>query len=263
MRYSCSQGSGLEYLVDNSYSGIHSNINYFSNNTVDNYSFGGNSMAFNLNPEYERIAVNMEYSEQKYSAHYAEEHSFSPQIFLSSSRPKVAFIDDENQIRKFIEEAFELMMKEKLPENISINILPFDEFKLVHSGFGMWSNGILGFSINGNEKKVFVRENHLDSLMLVIGHEIGHVLSETLPNKHDEEAKAFAFSIEWAKIIRKHNIANIGMSIRDEPDFNPTRNGLHDVAFSFVDFMVKKGRKAIELHDDLARKYTSIFNRLY
>ena len=99
--------------------------------------------------------------------------------------------------------------------------------------------------------------------MLVLGHEIGHVLTETLPNKHDEEAKAFAFSIEWAITIKKNNIANLGLNIKDELDFQPARNGLHDVAFAFVDLMVRKGRKAIELHDDLSRRYLSMFDRIY
>ena len=264
MCYSCGQGKGLDYLVGNSYSGIRSNVNYFSKNLVDNdYSFRGNSIAFKSSPHYERIVSSPQYMVQKYAAYYAEAHSFTPQIFLSPSRPKAAFIDDENQIREIIEETFELMMKEKMPENISISILPFDDFRNIHLGFGRWSIGILGFSINSNKKKIFVRENHLDALMLVIGHEIGHVLTETLPNKHDEEAKAFAFSIGWARTIKENNIANLGSGIKDELDFNPARNGLHDVAFSFVDFMVRRGRKAIDLHDDLVRKYVSVFDRVY
>ena len=104
---------------------------------------------------------------------------------------------------------------------------------------------------------------NLDEMMLVIGHEIGHVLTKTLPNKHDEEAKAFAFSIKWAETIKKHNVANLGMSIKDELDMNPARNGLHDVAFSFVSLMLKKGRTAIEVHQDLAKKYISMFNGNY
>ena len=88
-------------------------------------------------------------------------------------------------------------------------------------------------------------------------------LDRSLPNKHDEEAKAFAFSVEWAKTIKKHNVANLGLNIKEDIDFQPARNGLHDVAFSFVDFMVKKGRNAMQLHDDLSRKYMSIFNMFY
>ncbi len=256
--------SGLEYIVGNSsYSNNYARINYFSKNIDDNYNFEANN-SINFEPQYTKKASITQYkNQQEYSTNYAAEHSFAPEIFLKPSRPKARFIDDNGEARSIAEETFELMMKEKLPENIPISILPFEDFKTLHSMFGAWSSGILGFSINGDDKRIFIRENHLDALMLVIGHEIGHVLTETLPNKHDEEAKAFAFSIEWAKTIKEHNIANLGLSIKDELDFQPARNGLHDVAFAFVDFMVKKGRKAMQLHDDLARKYVSIFNALY
>ena len=256
--------SGLEYIIGGSYSSnSNSSVSYFSRNIDDNYNFKGED-SITAESQYIRKTITIPYkNQQKYFATYTINHSFAPEIFLNPSRPKARFIDDDNEIKNFVEEAFELMMKERLPSNISINILPFDEFKALHSRFGLWSNGILGFSINGNAKKVFVMENHLDTLMIVLGHEIGHVLTETLPNKHDEEAKAFAFSIEWAKNIKKHNIANLGLSIKDELDFQPARNGLHDVAFSFVDFMLKKGRKAIDLHSDLVKKYVSIFNEFY
>lgn len=256
--------SGLEYLVGNSYSGIPSNIRYFFKNTDDNYGFIKENHV-NTEPVYQRKAPKIQYpNQQQYTLiHYDEPHPFTPEILLKPSRPKSRFIDDNNEAKAIAEEIFELMMKEPLPSDIFINILPFDEFKILHSCFGAWSSGILGFSINGNEKKIFVRENHLDSLMLVIGHEIGHVLTETLPNKHDEEAKAFAFSIEWARTIKKHNVSNLGSGIKDDIEFEPARNGLHDVAFSFVDFMVKKGRNAMQLHDDLAKRYMSIFNAFY
>jgi len=202
-------------------------------------------------------------SERYHSILYSQAHSFTPKIFLSPLRPKARFTGDNSEIKGITEEIFELMMKEKLPSNISIKILPIEQFKEIHSTFGPCSNGILGFSINGKDKKIFVRENNLDVVMLVIGHEIGHVLTETLPNKHDEEAKAFAFSVEWAGTIKKHNAAGLGLNIKDEIDFEPARNGLHDAAFEFVNLMLKKGRKAIELHDDLVKKYVSIFNGNY
>lgn len=256
--------SSLEYIVGSSYSNTsYSAINYFSKNTDDKYGFNsGNSMIFE--PQYIRKTNPIQYAQpkQKYQTIYATSHSFTPEIFLNPSRPKSRFIVDNNEARDIAEEVFELMLKEKMPSNIPINVLPFEEFKSLHSRFGAWSNGVLGFSIN-KSKQIFVRENHLDALMLVIGHEIGHVLTDSLPNKHDEEAKAFAFSIEWAKTIKQHNIANLGPSIKDEFDFQPARNGLHDVAFAFVDFMVKKGRKAINLHEDLVKGYISVFDRVY
>ena len=256
--------SGLEYIVGSSYSSIsYSTINYFSKNTDDKYDFNsGNSMIFE--PQYIRKTNPMPYTkiQQQYPTTYASTHSFSPEIFLNPSRPISRFVVENSEARQIAKEIFELMAKEKLPDSISINVLPFGDFKSLHSGFGAWSNGILGFSVNSS-KQIFVRENHLDALMLVIGHEIGHVLTDPLPNKHDEEAKAFAFSIEWARMIKQHNIANLGTSIKDEPDFQPARNGLHDVAFSFVDFMVRKGRKAMELHEDLVKRYVSVFDRVY
>lgn len=256
--------SGLEYIIGSSYSNnSYSNVQYFSKNTDDNYGFAGNdSIVFEVQYRGKSSALPYNKNENSYISAYSISHSFSPEFFLKPSRPKTRFIVADSEIRNFVEEAFELMMKEKLP-SILISVLPFDDFKTAHSGFGAWSNGILGFSINGDNKRIFVRENHLDALMLVIGHEIGHVLTETLPNRHDEEAKAFAFSVEWANTIKKHNIANLGLSLKDEPDFQPARNGLHDVALSFVSFMVKKGRKAMELHRDLAKQYASMFNRIY
>lgn len=254
--------SSLEHIVNSYSSNSYSNISYFSKNVDGNYSFN-NIDAVTLEPKYAKNTPLQYKNQQKYILHYSPIHSFTPEIFLSPSRPKTRFIDDSIEARKIAEEIFELMMNRKLPQDILIKILPFDDFKLLHSRFGLWNNGILGFSINGKDKRVFVRENNLDALMLVTGHEIGHVLTEALPNKHDEEAKAFAFSIEWAKTIKKHNVANLGLSINDESGFQPAKNDLHDIAFAFVDFMVKKGRKALEVHNSLAKQYLSMFNKCY
>jgi len=256
--------NGLEYIVQgynigNSYF----TISYFSKSVDDNYAFNPTEQLI-IEPIYARATSFPGYKKlQNYLSTYSIDHSSIPEIFLNPTRPKTRFIDDNNEVRTIVEETFELMMKEKLPENISINILPFPEFKSLHSAFGAWNNGILGFSINGNKKSIFVRENHLDALLLVIGHEIGHVLTDTLPNKHDEEAKAFAFSIEWAKTIKENNVANLSLNIKDEIDFNPARNGLHDVAFGFVDFIIKKGKQAIDVHRDLIRGYLSVFDKIY
>ena len=251
----------LEYIVGNYSSNYSANVSYFSKIIDDNYGFIKEGPIFEASYARKANIANSQYKNQQYTT-YDLEHSFTPEIFLSPERPKTKFVDTE-QIKGFVGEAFEAMMKQKLPKDIFINILHFNEFKALHSGFGAWSNGILGFSINGQKKEIFARENNVDELMIVIGHEIGHVLTGTLPNRHDEEAKAFAFSIEWAKTIKKHNIANLKFSIKDEIDLKPARNGLHDVAFAFVDFMVKRGRKAIDLHDDLIKSYASIFNKLY
>ena len=257
--------TGLEYLVSSYKSPSYSpNISYFSKFTDDNYSpemqpaiISGTAYSWKNNQSHYGI------NSKPYHTTYSSNHSFTPELFLNPIRPRARFIDDSTEVRKIAEQIFELMLKQKMPDEVSINVLPFEEFKDAHSKFGRWNNGILGFSINGEVKKVFVRENHLDMLLLVIAHEIGHVISESLLNAHDEEAKAFAFAFEWAKTIKQHNLENLGQNIKDEIDFQPARNGLHDVAFSFVDFMVKKGIKAIDLHRDLAKKYVSVFNKCY
>jgi len=252
-------------MVSSSYSSDYSpSIAYFSRSLVDKYEFARMPMPELFYVSGPSSSFSVEYnSNEEHSGNYFCAHSFSPSIFLSPSRPKARFVGENDEAIRIAEEVFELMNGRKFPDNISINILPLHDFQLVHSQFGSWSNGIMGFSINGKRKVVFVKENSLDELLIVIGHEIGHVMTETLPNRHDEEAKAFAFSIEWAKTIKKHNIANLGSSIKDSLDFQPVKNGLHDVSFGFVDFMIKRGRKALQLHDDLIKRYLSVFDRIY
>jgi len=124
---------------------------------------------------------------------------------------------------------------------------------------GTWSDGIQGFALNGKLKQIFVKNDHLDSLILVIGHEIGHIHTKRLSNSHDEEAKAFSFAIEWAKTIKKHNLGNLSENIKDDIDFKPARNGLHDLAFFFVKNLMNKGLKPMDIHRDLVKGYKSLF----
>lgn len=95
--------------------------------------------------------------------------------------------------------------------------------------------------------------------MLAIGHEIGHVYTSSLPDSHDEEAKAFSFAMEWAKIIKENNIGNLAENIKENIDFNPARNGLHDIAFFFVKNLMNNGLKPMEIHNSLVKKYISLF----
>ena len=254
--------NNLDYIVN----GYHphkqySGINYFSKSVDEKYVF--DILDIQASHEYRGNPREiMQYgNSHNWLTYHLAEHTPLPQIFLNPSRLKSKFVDDNAESRNIAKKVFWLMTHENLPDDISINIMPFYEFRLRHSGFGLWSDGILGFSINGAAKQIFIRENNLDEMIIVIGHEIGHVLTATLPNKQDEEAKAFAFSIEWAKTIKKHNVANLGLSIKD--DFNPARNGLHDMAFGFIESMLKKGRKAINLHNDLAKGYLSVFDIMY
>ncbi len=179
----------------------------------------------------------------------------TPQYFTADSflipGSTARFIGSANEIQEYIKEAFRATTSEEMPEDIIVSVLNDEEFKKAHSGHGKWSDGIMGFCINN---RVFARADQLDRLMLTIGHEIGHALTPTLKNAHDEEAKAFAFSIAWMNAIKERNIANIGGNIAQ----NPARNGLHDIAFNFVQRIIEAGTGAFDAFVQLAKGMLTI-----
>jgi len=166
--------------------------------------------------------------------------------FLRNDRPKVAFIGCEDDILNYIKEAFEKTTGKELPACISIRVLGHQKFKEAKMFYGGWSDGILGFALNSSQE-IFVKENDLDLLLITVGHEIGHVLTETLSNKQDEEAKAFAFEMAWVKAIQKENIAGLQGSI-DPASLEPARNGIHNVAMDHVNKMLSRGFDAFEIY---------------
>lgn len=179
--------------------------------------------------------------------------------FLNPDRPLTQFVGKSEEIKHYVEETFEKTTGERLPEHIIISVVSKDDFKILHEkNKGLWSEGIMGFAINKEIPEIFVRENHLDALMLTIGHELGHVFTKSLVNSHCEEAKAFAFEIAWIKTIIEHNIAGLRYSFNLDP--KPAKNGLHDVAFSFVKEWLAKGKKAIELYWDIAKGLLTVEN---
>ncbi|MEK6868273.1 MAG: hypothetical protein AABX98_05630, partial [Nanoarchaeota archaeon] len=168
--------------------------------------------------------------------------------FLKLYRPKTQFIDDAAEIESFVKETFEKTTGQEFPKNIVIRVLDKEDMKNVHEQHGaVWSDSIQGFSVNSHPiKQVFVKKTDLDKVMIVVGHEIGHVLSASLANAHDEEAKAFAFEFAWIETIMKHNIGNLKNNFT--LDLKPANNGLHDVACSFVKALLQKGKGAIEVY---------------
>ena len=235
-------GNGLNYLVSKS----------------ENYHVLAESMPIEYSGQHKSplIYSNNYYNENKATRTYY----FTPKIFLKPSRRETPIINATEQIKELINETFALMIGTSLPQNLSINVCSTEELKQIHSQFGSWSEGIQGFAINNKKlKRIFVKNNHLDELMLTIGHEIGHVYTSSLSNSHDEEAKAFSFAMEWAKTIKKNNIGNLAENIKDNIDFNPARNGLHDIAFFFVKNLMNNGLKPMEIHNNLVKKYISLF----
>ncbi len=161
---------------------------------------------------------------------------FTPAPFLKSDRPDSPFIGKADDIKHYIQEAFEAVTGKQLPYDMVISIVPEQSLRKKHTELGgTWNPGIQGFTLNRNgngHNIIIVKENFLDEMMITIGHEIGHALSHTLSSNLAEEAKAFAFEMAWIKAIKDNNIAGLGESVNLYP--MPAENGLHNVAFSFV-----------------------------
>ncbi|MBI5064870.1 hypothetical protein HZA97_01415 [Candidatus Woesearchaeota archaeon] len=188
---------------------------------------------------------------------------FVPDSFLNTNRPTTEFIGNVDDVKPFIEQAFKAVTGEDLPANLSIHVLDEENFLKAHGMHGgSYSEGIMGFSLNSQGtglNQVFVKQDNLDRMMLTMGHEIGHVMSKSLPNQQDEEAKAFAFSLAWMEKIIEKNIGGLSACIHPRP----AENGLHNVAFDFVGKILKQGSTAFELFKELVKGNVSIITGGY
>ncbi|MBW2971528.1 hypothetical protein KY359_00700 [Candidatus Woesearchaeota archaeon] len=173
---------------------------------------------------------------------------------LNPRRPHTQFINDAEEVESIVRETFEKLTCQAFPDDIVVRVLSEEEMKSAHkANGGKWSPGIMGFALNRSPypSSIFVRKNHLDALMLTVGHELGHVLSERLASDVDEEAKAFAFELAWAKCIVENDIG--GLAANFNVDFMPAENGLHDRAFAFVQSAVKKGKNAMQVFWEMGK----------
>lgn len=183
------------------------------------------------------------------------------EIFLNTDRPITPQIETEDELMPYIKEAFEKTTGKEFPSSaVKIAILGEEAFKEVHEAHnGIWSPGVQGFAVNTNGRgvqRIFAKRNSTDELMLTIGHEIGHIMTGTLKDARDEEAKAFAFSMAWMHTIRQNNIAGIAQCINP----NPARNGVHDTAFDFVIEQAQHGKDAMQIYKELAKGELTIAN---
>ena len=174
------------------------------------------------------------------------EYHFIPDQFIRPGK-EGAFIGDAEQIKPFVEETFQQIFNLPFPNHINVSILNKIEFHKIAP-----HPGTIGLSLNrakqGGISEIFVLQDSLARVMLTLGHELGHVLTETLSDPHDEEAKAYAFSLAWMKVVKEHNIANLGDALVLE---NPAHNGLHNISFAFVKKMLDAGGEAWQLYCDL------------
>ncbi len=181
------------------------------------------------------------------------EYHFIPDNFLKPGKDSI-FVGKAEEIKAEVEKAFELIFNSPFPKDIKLSILEREEFRKLAP-----SPGVIGLSINrgnlGLLSEIFVLNDSIGRVMLTIGHELGHVLTPTLEKAHDEEAKAYAFSLIWMKTIKEHNICSLAEAIILE---SPAQNGLHNVAFEFVHKMMREGREEGEIYEELKENKISV-----
>lgn len=265
--YSCSSpsisyvSSGLESVVG-SYSS--NNISYSAVETQEYTQIVTIDSKAEFIPQYLETSSTPSYMNNSQAQSYMlspDYQSRATQVLLAPNRNSTPVIDNSDEIMNYITEAFEKTTGREFPTDIIIKICAEAEMALHHKEFGgQWTPNILGFAINNEGKRknnlVFVKKNNLDALMLTIGHELGHVLTQRLPDQRDEEAKAFAFELAWMESIKEHNIANLENQFINT--INPAKNGLHNVAFDFVVSTMKEGISAFDIFKQLFSKDISI-----
>ncbi|MEW5897463.1 MAG: hypothetical protein AB1668_07245 [Nanoarchaeota archaeon] len=177
------------------------------------------------------------------------EYHFLPDDFLKPGEVST-FVGRAEEVKEFVEEAFERIFAQPFPSDIKISVLDEKKFRRIAP-----SPNTVGLSVNRSEygllSEIFVLNDSLGRVMLTIGHELGHVLTPALQNKHDEEAKAYAFSLLWMKVIKEQNIADLGDAIVNEL---PAENGLHNVAFGFVQELIKRGEDLLDIYLGIIRR---------
>lgn len=245
----CNIGCGYSSI---SYSPLESKISY---SIADSYSNAGHNPTpiFNMDYEGDSNGSKSYISPIKLNDEY-KVNNYTPigfiQGFIDHNQPAIFLADQE--VKEIVYEVFELMTGKQFPKDVNVRILEEEKLKQVHeNNGGKWTKGIQGFAINRKgfaNSEIFIKKDRLDAMMLTIGHELGHVMAFTLPEELDEEAKAFAFSLAWMETIQKHEIKNIKFR---RP--RPARNGLHDVAYSFVLSMIERGKRSLEIFKELSK----------
>ncbi|MBI5880906.1 hypothetical protein HZB90_02140, partial [archaeon] len=102
-----------------------------------------------------------------------EYHSSITVGLLRPRRPATQFVEKAEEIENVVREAFEATTGQALPDDIVVRVCDESEMKKAHSANGgQWHAGIMGFALNRHPypSTIFVRKDHLDALMLTVGH---------------------------------------------------------------------------------------------
>ena len=183
-----------------------------------------------------------------------KEDVFVHESFLRPDRPFSRIIGCSDEIIEGLRTCYNKLTGRSLPGDIEISVLSHYEFEKLASEkvMGRAATGVLGFAYNhgfGN-RGVYVRRNHLDILFVVLGHEIGHVLSKQMEPIEREEAKAYAFQLAWVEAIVSFDILGLKNSINPN-EWRPPKDSEHEKALEFVTGKIREGMKPIDVFNSL------------
>ena len=258
--YSTGGSSRLEYIAHSEVSSVPEQVAYrLASKSFSPQSYGPGLVSATPLFAYQRNNHHnsaYQHNPALYQLHTMQpEYHFQPDQFLKPGKEGM-FVGKAEEIREHIEQAFETIFQASFPSDLKISVCNQEQFRKLAPHLST-----IGLSINRRKQgllsEIFVLNDSLARVMLTIGHELGHVLTETLDRQHDEEAKAYAFSLAWMKTIKEHDIAGLGDAIVTE---RPAENGLHNVAFGFVEGMVKAGKRAWDVYRGLIQRRLSVKN---
>lgn len=254
-----SQQSGLEYITKSTPSYVSPSQPFYSIAAAPTYTDGmfipSRDTVFSYSSIAER-ALSYSTNQEKYNLLTIQpEYHFIPDNFLKPGKEGI-FVGQAEEVREFVEDAFEKIFHQSFPSNIKMSILDREDFRKIAP-----SANTIGLSLNRGQQgllsEIFILNDNLGRVMLTIGHELGHVMTKTLSNPHDEEAKAYAFSLLWMKVIQENDIAALGDAIITE---QPAENGLHNVSFTFVHHLLAQGKDAAEIYQEIIAQQLTIFS---
>lgn len=239
---------------------MYSNKSYivYGNSTGNNYFVKPTSLpqykpqfsvyTSNQTNMYEETKTHYQSDKEDYEINFEDTSSF---FLKDTNQPK--FVGTISHLMDDIRHTLRMATNQELPFNLDIKICNEEELSKEYNQRtnNIWNQTIKGFATHGENKEIFVLADSLDKMMLTLGHEIGHILSPRLINTTTEEAKAFSFEIVWLQTIKIHNILNLAENIDLEKIGTPVANGVHDVAFRWINSFMMDGRSPKEIYNDI------------
>lgn len=111
-------------------------------------------------------------------------------------------------------------------------------------------NPLVGFAVREEPRRglAFAKSGLLPKVLNSIGHEIGHLITDRLPESVDEEGKAYSFEFAWTYAISDKNIGGIRdvRKLLVAPDQKKHPN--HHRAFNFVQPCIQQGFDPMKLY---------------